>query len=167
MIETIYQRRSIRKFTNELINDEVINQLLKCAMAAPSARNMCPWEFYVIRNKEVQKQLQNVSPNFNYQSNVIIIVCGNTDKSLTKNPNDFWIQDCSAAIENILLAATKEGVGSLWCGIYPVMERVEKVRKIINVSSQIIPLGLIHLGMAAEEKEPRTRYDQACVHFIN
>lgn len=166
MIETIYKRRSIRKYTNQSINDETINELLKCAMAAPSARNMCPWEFYVVQNKDIQHQLRNISPNFNYESDTIIIVCGNTNKSLTKNNNDFWIQDCSAAIENLLLAATSKNIGSLWCGVYPVNERVSKVKSILKLQDEMIPLALIHLGISAEEKEARTRYCETCVHYI-
>ncbi len=166
MIETIYQRRSIRKFTNEKISDENILTLLKCAMAAPSARNTKPWEFYVIKDETTQQSLRDVSKNFAFNSSLIIIVAGNTDKSMTKNDNDFWIQDCSAAIENILLAATSLEIGSVWCGIYPVKERVEAVRKIIKEKENIIPLGLIHLGYKAEEKEAKTQFSSENVHFI-
>ena len=148
MIETIYQRRSIRKFTNEKISDENILTLLKCAMAAPSARNTKPWEFYVIKDETTQQSLRDVSKNFAFNSSLIIIVAGNTDKSMTKNDNDFWIQDCSAAIENILLAATSLGIGSVWCGIYPVKERVEAVRKIIKEKENII----LQIGYKVEKK---------------
>lgn len=166
MLDVIYQRRSIRKFKEDPVSDEIIRELLKCAMAAPSARNMCPWDFYVINNKETQAELRTVTRNFNYESSVMIVVCGNKQKSLTQNNNDFWIQDCSAAVENILLAATSLHIGSLWCGIYPVPERVEKVRTILGVDNTIVPLALVHLGYADEEKEPRTRYSEDCVHYI-
>lgn len=166
MIDTIFKRRSIRKFTDEKIKDEDIKTLLQCAMAAPSARNMKPWDFYVIKNKEIQAKLKNVSKNFDFNSSLIIIVCGNTSKSITKNDNDFWIQDCSAAIENMMLAGTSLNIGSVWCGIYPVAERVNEIKKILQMNDEIIPLGMIHFGYKAEEKEARTQYDESCVHYV-
>ena len=164
--ETILKRRSIRKFKEGTIKDEDIKMLLDAAMAAPSARNMQPWEFYVVSNQEKMQEIRDFAPNFNFNSNLMIIVCGNTSRSLTKNNNDFWIQDCSAAIQNILLTATSLGLGTVWCGLYPVIERSNKIKELLKVSDEIIPLGLIHVGIPNEEKEPRTQYNENYVHFI-
>lgn len=165
--DAILKRRSIRKFKCDAISDEIIKKLLIAAMAAPSARNMQPWEFYVISNKEVMSKIRNVARSIDFESPLMIIVCGNTDRSITKNDNDFWIQDCSAAIENILLTATSENLGTVWCGIYPVMDRINKVTEIINLPKSIIPLGVIHIGYKDEEKEERTQYNDEYVHYIN
>lgn len=162
----IYKRRSIRQYTAQTVNDELIKQLLMAGMAAPSARNLKPWDFYVIKDPKLQTSLKAISPNFNYNSNVIIIVCGNTNKSMTKESNDFWIQDCSAATENMLIMATSLGLGSLWCGIYPVLERVNKVKEVLKMPENIIPLSLIHFGYAKEEKEANTKYSESDVHYL-
>jgi nitroreductase len=165
-IELSKQRRSIRKFTEQEIHDEIIEQLLISAMAAPSARNMQPWEFHVIKNKEIQNQIKNSFKNYDFNSTLTIVVCGNKERTLTQNDNDFWIQDCSAAVENILLAATSLGLGAVWCGAFPVIERSEKVRTIINVEENIVPMAVIQLGYPNEDKEDRTQYNKEFVHYL-
>ena len=167
VFDTILKRRSIRKFKSNLISDEIIKKLLIAAMAAPSARNMQPWEFYVISNKEIMNKIRDVARSIDFESPLMIVVCGNTNRSITKNDSDFWIQDCSAAIENILLAATDENLGTVWCGIYPVVDRVNQVCEIISLPKNIIPLGVIHIGYPDEEKEGRTQYNDEYVHYIN
>lgn len=164
--DTILQRRSIRTFTDALISDDIIDKLLKSAMAAPSACNKRPWEFYVIKNADVREQLKQVSKYSNMNSSLNIIVAGNDKRSLSKKDNDFWIQDCSAAVENILLTATELGIGSCWCGLYPTVTPTKRVRKILNLEEHIIPMALIHLGYSEQTPEPRTQYDEKRVHFF-
>lgn len=164
--KTILKRRSIRKYSDGVISNEIIDMLLQAAMAAPSARNAQPWEFYVVTNKEVMLKLRSVSKNLDFASSAMIIVCGNTERSITKNDNDFWIQDCSAAVENILLLATELGLGTLWCGLYPVVERSDKVREYISAPNHHIPMALIHIGHADEEKEERSQYNEAFIHYV-
>lgn len=165
--ETVLKRRSIRKFSDELISDELINELLISAMAAPSARNQQPWEFYVIKNNEVLTKIRSVAKNFDFNNTLSIVVCGNKERSITQNDNDFWIQDCAAAVENILLSATSLGLGAVWCGLFPVLERSNAIKAIINVSDNIVPMALIQMGIPAEEKEERTQYNSDYVHFID
>lgn len=165
--ETVLKRRSIRKFSDELISDELINELLISAMAAPSARNQQPWEFYVIKNNEVLTKIRSVAKNFDFNNTLSIVVCGNKERSITQNDNDFWIQDCAAAVENILLSATSLGLGAVWCGLFPVLERSNAIKTIINVSDNIVPMALIQMGIPAEEKEERTQYNSDYVHFID
>lgn len=165
--ETVLKRRSIRKFSDELISDELINELLISAMAAPSARNQQPWEFYVIKNNEVLTKIRSVAKNFDFNNTLSIVVCGNKERSITQNDNDFWIQDCAAAVENILLCATSLGLGAVWCGLFPVLERSNAIKAIINVSDNIVPMALIQMGIPAEEKEERTQYNSDYVHFID
>lgn len=164
--ETILKRRSIRKFKDTKIKDEDILKLLEAAMAAPSARNMQPWEFYVITNNSIMNEIRSFVPYFNYNSSLMIVVCGNTSRSITKNDNDFWIQDCSSAVENILLTATSLNLGTVWCGLYPVIERSNKIKQLLKCPSDVIPMALIHVGYPAEEKEERTQYNENYVHYI-
>ncbi len=165
-IELSKKRRSVRKFTDKEISDELIEQLLISAMAAPSARNMQPWEFYVVKNKELQQEIKNNFKNYNFNSTLTIVVCGNKNRTLTQNDNDFWIQDCSAAVENILLAATSLGLGAVWCGAFPVVERSDKVREILNIDPMIIPMAVIQIGYPDEEKESRTQFNKEYVHYL-
>lgn len=164
--EAIYNRRSVRKFKDQIISDEIIEELLKDAMAAPSACNKKPWEFYVIKDKDIQEKLKKAIMYGNYNSNIMIVVAGNTNVSLTKESNDFWIQDCSAAIENILLSAVHFGLGTCWCGLYPIEKRAQRVKNILQIEDNIIPLGLIHIGYPENDIEGRSQYDKEKIHII-
>ena len=165
--EAIYKRRSVREFEEKQVSQEIIKSLLEDAMAAPSACNKKPWEFYVIRNKEKQELIKKGIKYSNFNSDVLIIVAGNTNNSLTKDDNDFWIQDCSAAIENILISAVSFGLGTCWCGLYPVKNRMERVKEILEIEDHIIPLGAIHIGYPKKEIEGRTQYDENKIHYVN
>lgn len=165
-IECIYQRRSIRKFKEDPIDEGLIDQLLKAAMAAPSACNKQPWAFYIVQNSDKKEALRKVSKYSNYQAPLAIVVCGNTKQSLSTKANDFWIQDCSSAIENILLASTALGLGSLWCGLYPVASSVKRTKAILDLPKEMIPLGLVYIGYPNEVKPPRTQYNETAIHLI-
>lgn len=158
--ETILKRRSIRSFKDDLISDEILEKLMKAAMAAPSARNIQPWKFYIIKNLNVKEKLTNIFKDFN--APILIVVAGDLNKSDNKS-NKFWTQDCSAATQNILLAATELNLGSCWCGIYPKEKETKEVIEILNLEENIIPLSLIQIGYPNEEKEPRTQYDKSFV----
>ena len=160
------KRRSIRKFTNQKISDELINELLVCAMAAPSAKNQQPWEFYVIQSEDKLNKIRNVAKNYDFNATLSIVVCGNKERTITQNDNDFWIQDCSAAVENILLAATSLNLGAVWCGAFPVLERSNALKDILEVGDNIIPMALIQLGYPNEEKEERTQFNKDYVHYL-
>lgn len=164
--EAILSRRSVRKFTPEPVPDEMVHELLRSAMAAPSACNRQPWEFFVVRNPQAQEALRGATPYTKMNSSLILVVAGNSERFLTKKPGDYWIQDCSAAIENILLTAVDLGLGACWCGLYPAELRVEKVRKILGQPENVIPLSLIQLGWPAQTPEPRTQYNESFVHVI-
>lgn len=159
------QRRSIRKFKNDMINKEDIDYLLELAMSAPSACNKQPWEFYVISNPELLKVLNNAGKYTNISAPLAIVVCGNLERSLTIKDNDYWIQDCSAAIENILLGCTALHLGSLWCGAYPQKTVVNNLKVGLNLKDNLIPLGIIYIGYPDEEKVPRTQYNKEYIHY--
>ncbi len=164
--QALLARRSVRKFLPDKIDDETINKLLYFAMCAPSACNKKPWEFYVIKSEDKLKDVQKASMFSNHKAPLAIVVAGNLHKALPFKMAEYWIQDCSSAITHILLEATNLGLGSLWCGLHPQKGAEEHVRKVLNESKHIVPLGLILLGYPAETPEPRSQFDENKVHII-
>jgi nitroreductase len=161
LIQTIFSRRSIRKYTEEPVPEDVVKTLLEAAMAAPSASNRKPWHFVVITERETLDRLANAHryAKMLHEAPLCISVCG--DESVSQR---FWEQDCSAATQNILLAAAALGLGSVWCGVYPSEDRVRVISEILVIEGSFKPLNLIAIGYPAEEKEPRTQYDESRVH---
>lgn len=164
-IETIIKRRSIRKFTDQPVEKKKLVMLLEAAMAAPTAMNAQPWEFVVITEKEVMDKFRSGLMFAKMNAPAAICVLGSTRLQKNKAGEKFWVQDCSAATENILLAATSLGLGSVWIGIHPVTLFVHQVKNILNLPESVNPLNLIYIGYPAEEKEPRTQYEEARVHW--
>lgn len=164
--EVLLKRRSVRKFTDEPVSDEMINELLHAAMSGPSACNKRPWEFYVITNEQKLNELKSASRFTPYTSKLAIVVCGNLSHALPLKMAEYWIQDCSAATENILLRATDLGMGTVWCGIHPQKKAEERVQKILEIPNKQIPLNIIFIGHPAEEPEARDQYDEKRVHYI-
>ena len=164
--EVLLKRRSIRKFTNGPVSDEMINELLHAAMSGPSACNKRPWEFYVITNEQKLNELKSASRFTKYTAKLAIVVCGNLSHALPLKMAEYWIQDCSAATENILLRATDLGLGTVWCGIYPQKKAEERVQKILEIPNKQIPLNIIFIGHPAEEPEARDQYDEKRVHYV-
>lgn len=164
--DVLLKRRSVRKFTEEPISKECIDELLHAAMSGPSACNMKPWEFYVVTNESKLKELQSASKFTKISAKLAIVVCGNLSKALPMQLAEYWIQDCSAATENILLRITDLGLGAVWCGIYPQKRAEEKVRKLLGINTKQIPLNIIFIGHPAEEPTARDQYDETKVHYI-
>ena len=164
--EALLKRRSVRKFTEEPISDEMIEELLHAAMSGPSACNKKPWEFYVVTNPDKLEELKGASKFTKFNSKLAIIVCGNLSRALPLHMANYWIQDCSAATENILLRVTDLGLGAVWCGIHPQKNAVERVRKMIDIPKTQVPLNVIFIGHPAEEPESRDQYEGARVHYI-
>jgi nitroreductase len=160
LIQTIFSRRSIRKYTDEPVSEDDIQTLLDAAMAAPSASNIKPWHFVVVTQRETLDALADAHPHGKMlaQASLCIAVCGDPDLSR------YWEQDCSAATENLLLAATALGLGAVWLGVHLRDDRIASVRRILDIPQNVSPLNLISIGHPAEEKEPRTQYDEARVH---
>lgn len=164
--EALLKRRSCRKYKEEKVSDALIEELMIAAMSGPSACNKKPWIFYIIKDEEKLSKLRKAGRAFDYNSPLHIVVCGDKNKGLTNKIEDFWIQDCSSAIENILLMATSLGLGTCWCGIFPVDERVETVKEILSLDDNLVPLGLIHVGYPDCELEERSQYEKENVHII-
>jgi nitroreductase len=161
VFEAILSRRSIRKYTSKAVSEMNIKKMLEAAMAAPSASNLKPWHFVVVTKRQLLDELAQAHPygKMLSEASLCIAVCGDTSVS-----ESFWVQDCSASTENLLLAASSLGLGAVWLGVYPRQDRVNSIRKVLRLPETIVPLNLIPIGHPAEKKEPRTQYDQQRVH---
>ncbi|MFW6061936.1 MAG: nitroreductase family protein [Planctomycetota bacterium] len=162
-MDPLRNRRSIRKYTDKPVDDEVIRNILELTMTAPSAGDQRPWHFIVIRDREKLEALSHEHPYASMAKHapVAILVCA--DLQLLKYEN-FWVQDCAAATENLLLAATAEGLGSTWVGVYPVEDRRALLRRLCELPDHVEPFALVPLGHPAERKGPAERYNDLRVH---
>lgn len=163
-MNAIFTRRSIRKYTGQPIPKETIEMLIKAGMAAPSAGNEQPWHFVIIKDRE---KLQGVTKFHPYaqmlkEADCAIAVCA--DLSLERYQG-YWVQDCSAATQNILLEAEDQGLGAVWLGIYPSEERVQGLKELLGLPENVTPLSLISIGYPAEKKAPANRFDASRVHY--
>lgn len=164
--EALQKRRSIRKYTDEPVSREDIDVLMHAAMSGPSAVNRMPWEFYAVSNPDILNKLQNAARFSKMNAPLAIVVCGNKSRMLPMQLEPYWVQDCSAATENILLAAVDLGLGSVWCGIYPQKKAAERVSEALGLPDKIIPLNIIYIGHPAEEQPARDQYKDKYVHII-
>lgn len=163
-LDWIYRRRSIRKFTDQKLSEEQIQMLLEAGMAGPSAVNFKPWKFIVVDDENVLNALRRALPYGKFNASLAIVVCGDIRAIRKPIGEKFWIQDCSAASENILLAATAMGLGSVWCGVHPIGLIEKPVRKALDIPNGVIPLNVIYLGYPDEEKPARTQYSAKNVY---
>ena len=164
--EVLQRRRSIRKYTEEPVSKEDIDLLMHAAMSGPSACNKTPWEFYVITDEAVLEKLRNASRYSKIYAPLAIVVCGSLSRALPSQLAPYWIQDCSAATENILLAATDLGLGTVWCGIHPQKRAEERVREALDLMEKHIPLNIIYVGHPDQVQEPRDQYKETYIHYI-
>ena len=164
-LQTLFARRSARRFTGQPIDDGVIRDLLEAAMAAPSAVAKDPWHFVVVKNPQTLAGMAAGLTNgrFLAQAAAGIAICGELERA-HEGELSFMLQDCSAATENILLAATLLGLGSCWLGVHPWADRMQMVREVLHLPAGIIPVCLVAVGWPAQRSEPRTRYRDSAVH---
>jgi nitroreductase len=161
-IEAIMSRRSIRRYKDKKIPEDKITTLLKAAMNAPSAHNRQPWHFIVIDDKKILKKIPEYhqhSSMLKYASHAIIVL---GDNKIQKT--DFWIHDCSAALENILIAANALELGAVWLGVHPHEDLIEETRYLFNIPGHVTPLAIVSLGYPDETKPPRKDYNPERVH---
>jgi len=164
-IESILGRRSIRRFQDREVPDECVRTLLDAAMAAPSACCKDPWHFVVVRDRGILAKLAEGLPNGQMlaSAGVGLAVCANIDAAHDRLIS-YALQDCSAAIENVLLAAHALGLGAVWLGVHPRKGRMAHLADLLDLPANILPIAAIAIGWPAEHKEPRTRYDETKVH---
>ncbi len=164
-IDLFFKRRSIRKFTEEPVSHADLTTLLKAAMSAPSGWNAQPWEFVVVTEEETLEKIRKSLMFAKMVAPAAICVLGSQRMQTHESGNDLWEQDCSAASENILMAAAALGLGAVWIGVHPVFVFEKQLTSILNLPEGTRPFSLIYVGHPAEEKEPRTQYDETRVHW--
>lgn len=166
-IEVIHQRKSVRHFTDRQVTKEQLTILLKAAMAAPTAVNKQPWSFVVVTEKETLQKLAEILPyaKMTAQASAAIVVNGDMNKALDGVWKEFWIQDCSAATQNILLAAESMGLGAVWTGVYPTDKLVNSVRKSLNIPDSQVPLCVIPIGYPTGEDKPKNKWKPENIHW--
>jgi len=163
-LKAIFTRRSIRKYSGNLVTDEQLEVLLRAAMHAPSARNKQPWHFIVIKDKDELKKIAESHPygKMLQDAGAAVIICG--DK-IIEETESLLLQNCSAATQNLLLAAHDLGLGAVWLGLHPREERITSLREILKFPDHILPVSLISLGPPDEEKEDQDRYLVERIHI--
>jgi nitroreductase len=159
-LNIIFSRRSIRAYTEEPVSEDDIQALLQAGMAAPSASNRKPWHFVAVTDRQQLRALAAAHPYGRMigGAGLGIAVCGDPGIS------DWWVQDCTAATENILVAAVGLGLGGVWLGCHGRPEREQAVRQVLGIPDRIGVLSLLSIGHPAEEKPARTQYDPGRVH---
>jgi nitroreductase len=159
-------RVSVRQFTGDSISQQQLDTLLHCAMAAPSAMNSQPWAFIVVNDPQLLTTIGEALPYSRCSNHpaCAIIPCGDMTKALKQNP-DFWINDVSAATQNILLAAHAMGLGAVWTGIHPNMSNVALVQELLDLPEHIIPLCIVPIGVPAESPEVKDKWNEQNVHY--
>jgi nitroreductase len=164
VLQAIFTRRSIRKFTGAPISNENMETLLKAGFSAPSAHNMQPWHFVVLKNPATLQYIAEMHPYGKMlpQAGCCIIVCGDDEVQKTKG---FLVEDCSAAIQNILLAAHGIGLGAVWCGLYPDPDLTKLIAVTAKLPNNIEPIGMVVVGHKVEDRAAVDRYDKTKIHY--
>lgn len=162
-MEAITTRRSIRKYTDKPLDDHLIQTILEAGFFAPSAGNQQPWHFVILDDKTLFENILTFHPHAHMLSKAQKAILVSGDLSLEKFKG-YWMLDCSAATQNILLAAHANGISSCWLGIYPREDRIIKMRELLHIPTHVVPFSLISLGYPAEHKGKVDRYDQARIH---
>ncbi len=162
IIDNILSRKSVRKYSDKKIEQEKIDAIVKSAMAAPSAMNKQPWELLVVTDKEILEKLASIAANASYSKDcqLAIIVCGNKSTS-----EKFWIQDCCAVTENILLAVESLNLGAVWCAVFPDDVKVQQIQELFSISEDIIPLNIVPIGYPLVKEYPKQKYTDKKVHL--
>ena len=164
-LNDLFARRSVRVYRRQDVADDLIRDVLEAAMAAPSAVAKDPWAFVVVRNRDMLAKIAEGLPNGKMLRDAAlgIVVCGDLPRAHDRQLS-YLLQDCTAAIENLLVAASVLGLGACWLGVHPREERVQHIRSLLNIPDPVIPIAAIAIGWPAESPAPRTRYREDAVH---
>lgn len=165
-LKFIFERRSIRVYSPGEVSEEQVQTMLAAAMAAPSAAAKNPWRFVVVRDRQTLSRIAAALPHGQMLATAAlgIVVCGDLEVA-HDNQLSYLLQDCSAAIENLLLAAHILGLGACWLGVHPRGDRIKSIREIVSLPAFVLPVACISVGHPGESKEPHAEYHSACVHF--
>lgn len=167
VLDNIATRTSIRDYEARPVEKEKIENMLRAAMAAPTAMNRQPWHFIVIDKRATLDRLAELCPNAKMlkKAPLAIVVCGDMDKAIEGDGRDFWIQDASAATENLLLAAHAMGLGAVWTGAYPSEERCKDIEGVFDLPDNIIPLNIVAIGYPAENPQPKDKFKDGNISY--
>lgn len=168
VLDAIFTRTSVRTYEQgHAVSPDTVEILLRAAMSAPTAVNKQPWAFVVLDNREALDSLAEVLPYAKMLNHapLAIVTCGDMDKAIEGDGRDFWIQDVSAATENLLIAAHALGLGAVWTGVYPDMERATAVQQRLGLPSNIIPLSVVPIGYPAGEQHPKDKWNPDVVRY--
>lgn len=167
VLDNIATRTSIRDYEARPVEKEKIEKMLRAAMAAPTAMNKQPWHFVVVDQRNVLDALAGANPYAKMlkKAPLAIVVCGNTDKMIEGGGRDFWIQDASAATENLLLAAHAMGLGAVWTGAYPSEERCISISKVLSLSDNLVSLNMIVVGYPSEHPQPKQKFKEENISY--
>lgn len=162
-MEAVLTRRSVRKYTDESISEDLVKLMLEAAMSAPSAGNQQPWQFVVIDDRNILNGITRVHPYSGMlkQAPLAILICGDLSRERYAG---FWVQDCSAATQNLLIAARALGLGGVWLGVYPLEDRVSGIRKLLGLPDTIIPFAVVSVGHSDVEQRRADRYEEGRIH---
>lgn len=164
--ETILTRASVRSYSDREVESATLDSLLHAAMAAPTAMDIRPWHFIVVNEREILDTIGTMAGAWAPvgRSQAAVVVCGSTVGRKPGTDNGFWMQDCSAATENLLLAAHAMGLGAVWCGAYPHADRVVSLRTYFGLPDTIVPLNVVALGYPASEVVPKRKFNEERIH---
>ncbi|MEW6517615.1 MAG: nitroreductase family protein [candidate division FCPU426 bacterium] len=166
-LDIIHARKSVRHYLPQPVSEELLTTLMKAGMAAPTAADKRPWAFVAVTDPARRRSLAQALPygKMLEQAGGAIVVCGLPKQSMPGKESEYWIQDCSAASENILLACEALGLGAVWVGVHPVPARVEAVRRALSLPASVVPLNVISLGYPAGVEKPKDKFDPAAIHW--
>lgn len=161
-LKTIFSRKSVRKFNEQAVSEEQLILLVKAGMAAPSAKNQQAWKFIIVTEKELKTTMGEKLPYAKMLGHApaAIVVCGDLSKTTAAADDSYWVQDCSAATQNILLAAESMGLGAVWTAAFPYQDRVKVVEETLNLPSNLIPLCVIPVGYPEREEKPKDKWKE-------
>lgn len=162
-MDILLERQSCRKYKSDPIPKEDLDYILHAAMSSPSAMNTRPWHFIVIKDKQTHTKIMQIhkASQMLTDAPVGIIICCD----IKKQYKNYWQQDCAASTQNMLLAATAKGYGSVWCGIYPIEERVKSFADLLNLPQNIVPFSLVVIGKKTEELKEKQRWEPAKIRY--
>ncbi len=166
-LDVIMTRSSVRSYTSKTVEKEKVEQMLKAAMAAPSGNNKQPWSFVVVDQRNLLDELgaMKSAARMLAKAPLAIVVCGDMNKAATASTPEYWIQDCSAATENLLLAAHALGLGAVWVGAYPSNQYVGYVQQTLSMPEHLVPLAIISIGYPDSDPKVKNKWKPENVHY--
>lgn len=157
-LKSIYERTSVRAYTSQQVEQATLLELVKAGMAAPTGSNRQPWEFVIVQDRAVLDKIGEIKPPVG-KAPAAIVVLGDTSISGS------WTLDCSAATENILIAATSLGLGSVWTGAYGNTKFEELLQQVLGLPDGIMPLCVVAIGYAEGTPTPKDKFVESKVHY--